>query len=161
MLIAGLVVGLAFGLVAQSAVPAHASDKVSLIGEQEETFEELSVSHPEVLLSVCGNDMDFAYEKWMRMLGAMEDYAEGIGYDIRGLKTYLYVYWNDDGSIAHLAFFPKTKSRNIPLSELKTFFTGFVGTYQMQITTEEGFSHYGSASFPTHSRPEYRVKRND
>ena len=149
------------GASAQVVEQATPDDRVSLIGEQEETFAALSVSHPGILLGVCGNDMDYAYEKWMIMLGAMEDYAEAIGYDIQGLKTYMYVYWNADGTIAHLAFFPKTKSRNIPIADLRTFFSGFVETYQMQIKTEEGFSHYGSAAFPTFARPEYKVRRND
>ncbi|MDX1408678.1 MAG: hypothetical protein R3330_11110, partial [Saprospiraceae bacterium] len=134
---------------------------VSLIGEKEETFAKLTVSHPEILLTVCGNDMDYAYEKWMIMLGAMEDYAEAVGYDIKGLKAYMYVFWNADGKIAHLSFFPKTSSSNIPIAELRSFFQGFVGTYQMQINAKAGFSHYGSAAFPTDARPEYKVRRND
>ena len=140
---------------------APTTPAVSLIGEREMVFKELSVTHPGILLSVCGNDMDVAYDKWMEMLGEMEDYAESIDYDIKGMKTYMYVYWNPDGTIAHLSFFPKTKSRNIPINELKAFFTNFVAQYQMQVVTDTGFSHYASAAFPVFARPQYRVNKDD
>jgi hypothetical protein len=104
--------------------------------------------------------MDIAYEKWMDMCVAMEDYAESIAYDIDGLKTYFYIFWNADGSFRHLAFFPKSNSRNIPTEELTAFFKGFVKEYKMTIKADQGYSHYGSASFPTHARPEYRANRD-
>lgn len=133
---------------------------VGLIGEYEDAFETLAKQHPGILLGVCGKDMDIAYEKWTDMLVAMEDYAERISYDIDGLKTYFYIFWNADGSIRHLAFYPKANSRNIPVEELRAFFKGFVTEYAMSIVASEGYSHYGSASFPTHARPEYRAKRD-
>jgi hypothetical protein len=148
--------------VSEAQSPAGQQDMpaVSLIGEYGEEFEGLSVTHPDMLLNVCGNDLDYAYEKWMELLGAMEDYSREIDYDIRGLKTYMYVFWNADGTIAHLSFFPKPNSRNIPIAELKAFFKSFLKTYQMPISTEDGFSHYASAAFPTFSRPEYRVNKD-
>ncbi len=104
--------------------------------------------------------MDIAYEKWTDMLVAMEDYAESIGFDINGLKTYLYIFWNADGSFRHLAFYPKANSRNIPNEELLAFFKAFVKEYQLPIKAIEGFSHYGSASFPTHARPDLKAKKD-
>jgi hypothetical protein len=133
---------------------------VGMIGEYESAFASLAVENPGILLGVCGNDMDIAYEKWTNMLVAMEDYAESIAYDIDGLKTYFYIFWNRDGTVKHLAFYPKANSRNIPVEELRAFFKGFVKEYHMTIVASEGYSHYGSATFPTHARPEYRVKRD-
>ena len=134
--------------------------KVSLLGEYESLFADLSPSHGGILLNVSGNDMDLAYDRWMEMLGAMEDYSEEINYDIRGVKTYMHVFWNADGTIAHLAFFPKANSRNVPIAELKAFFSGFVKEYQMQITAETGFNHYASGSFPVFDRPDLTAKKN-
>jgi hypothetical protein len=133
---------------------------VSLIGEDEDIFNTLAETHGDVFLEVCGNDMDLAYDKWMDMLVAMEDYSAEINYDIRGLKTYLYVFWNADGTIKHLAFYPKPNSRNISIAELKAFFKGFVKEYKMSVTAERGFSHYASGSFPTFGRSELSAKRN-
>ena len=133
---------------------------VALIGEYESSFEQLARENPGILLEECGNDMDIAYEKWMDMLVAMEDYAESIGFDINGLKTYFYIFWNADGSFRHLAFYPKPNSRNIPTEELVAFFKSFAHEFRLPLKASEGYSHYGSASFPTHSRPEYRAKRD-
>lgn len=134
---------------------------VSLLGEDEDQLTYLTNTYPEGFLTVCGNDMDFAYDKWMEMLGAMEDKAEDLDFDIKGVKIYLQVFWKKDGSIAHLAFYPKTISRNVAHAELKAFFTEFARDYKLPITAEVGFSHYGSAAFPTFSRPDYNVKRNE
>lgn len=133
---------------------------VSLIGEYGTAFENLTLTHPDMLLNVCGDDLDYAYDKWMDLLGAMEDFSEEIDYDIRGLKTYMYVFWNADGTIAHLGFFPKPNSRNIEIAELKAFFKQFVRQYRMPISAATGFSHYASAAFPTFARPEYRVNKD-
>lgn len=134
--------------------------QVALIGEYESAFAELAKESPGILLGVCGNDMDIAYEKWTDMLVAMQDYAESVGFDINGLKTYFYIFWNADGSFRHLAFYPKPNSRNIPNEEILAFLTTFTKEYQMSIKATEGYSHYGSASFPPHARPEYRAKKD-
>ncbi len=133
---------------------------VSLIGEDEDIFVALAETHSDIFLEVCGNDMDIAYDKWMDMLVAMEDYSIEIKYDIRGVKTYLYVFWNTDGTIKHLAFYPKANSRNIPIAELKAFFKGFAKTYKMPLTTDNGYAHYASGSFPTFGRSELTAKKD-
>lgn len=134
---------------------------VSLIGEYQDGLEHLTETHPDLLLSVCGDDLDYAYEQWMDLLAAIEDYATSIEYDIRGLKAYMYVFWNADGTIEHLAFFPKPNSRNIAIAELRALFKSFIRQYRMPIAADTGFSHYASAAFPTFARPEYRAKKND
>ncbi len=133
---------------------------VSLIGEDEDIFVALAETHGDIFLQVCNNDMDIAYDKWMDMLVAMEDYSHEINYDIRGVKTYLYVFWNADGTVKHLAFYPKANSRNIPIAELKAFFKGFAKEYKMSVTADKGFSHYASGSFPTFGRSDLSAKRN-
>lgn len=161
---------LSFGLVAVTFLLASAQSQlpqgqtsvpvVALIGEYETAFADLARENPGILLGVCGNDMDIAYEKWSDMLVAMEDFAESINFDINGFKTYFYVFWNADGSFRHLAYYPKANSRNIPLEELTAFLKEFTKEYKMTIRASEGYSHYGSASFPTHARPEYRARKD-
>jgi hypothetical protein len=131
------------------------------IGEFDHAFETLSKDHNTILLSVCGDNMDLAYERWIEMMMDVEDYADQINYDIKGVKVYMYVFWNADGSVAHLAFYPKPNSRNIPHEELTAFFKGFIKNYQIPLSSDQGFSHYGSASFPTFAKPQYRVKRDE
>ena len=120
-----------------------------LIGEHTEYYEELSFQHPEILLSVFQNDMDLAFERWAGMLVEMEHYAEEILFDLKGVKIYLHVYYNADGTISHLSFYPKPNSRNVPVEELNTFFKSFVKRYQMVVSSTKGYQHSGSAAFPT------------
>ena len=134
--------------------------KVFLIGEYEHAFETLSTTHSDILLTVCNDDMDFAYDQWTDMLASLEDYSDRIDYDIKGAKLYMYVFWDADGTIAHLAFYPKPNSRNIPLPELKAVFKGFIKEYRLPIRSDKGFSHYASASFPIFYKPEFRVKKD-
>ena len=133
---------------------------VSLLGEDEGALSSLLTTYDGILLQVCSNDMEIAYARWMDMLGAMEDYSNDIGYDIRGVKAYLHVFWEPDGTLRHVSFFPKANSRNIPVDELKAFFKGFVKNYKMEIEAEGGFNHYASGSFPVFDRPALSAKKD-
>ena len=125
---------------------------VCLIGDNEEEIDKLSVQHQKLLLSVCEDDMNVAYDKWMSMLQEMEVYAETINYDIRGVKLWLNVYWNEDGSIRQISFFPKPRSRNIENKELIAFFKGFMKRYRLPLSSDVKFAHYGMALFPTFAK---------
>jgi len=140
--------------------PEGSGPMVSLLGEDETMLTDLLNSHGTILLDVCGNDMEIAYAQWMDLLGAMEDYSKEIEYDIRGVKMYLHVFWNSDGSIKYISFFPKANSRNVPIAELRAFFKGFVKNYKMDIESESGFNHYASGSFPVFDRPELSAKKD-
>jgi len=83
------------------------------------------------------------------MLMDIEDYAADINFDIKGVKLWFNLYFNADGTIKHLAFFPKPNSRNIPDEELTAFFQQFVDQYQLQVKAEKPFQHSASAGFPT------------
>ncbi len=153
--------GPASGQVQEAQVaPEESGPVVSLLGEDEAMLSDLLSSHGTILLDVCGNDMEIAYAQWMDLLGAMEDYSKEINYDIRGVKTYLHVFWNADGSIKYISFFPKANSRNVPIAELRAFFNGFVKNYKMDIEAESGFNHYASGSFPVFDRPELSAKKD-
>jgi hypothetical protein len=152
-------VAVAVAQVEQPVEPAEVP-LVSLIGEDQYLLSELSTRHSDILLQVCGNDMDLAYDMWSEMLGAMEDYSNELDYDLKGIKTYLHVFWNGDGSIAHIAFFPKPNSRNVPIPELRAFFKEFAKVYTLPLTHETGFSHYASGAFPLFYRPEVSAKKD-
>lgn len=125
--------------------------KVCLIGEHEDVIDNLSLEHETLLLTVCEDDMDIAFEKWMSMLQEMESYAHSIKYDINGIKLWLNVYYNEDGSVRQISFFPKTRSRNVDVEDLSAFFKGFMKRYRLPLTSDVKFAHYGIAHFPTFS----------
>ena len=100
-------------------------------------------------MSVFNNDIDLAYKGWSEFLMDVEDYASDLNFDIKGVKLWINLYFNADGTIAHLAFFPKPNSRNVPQDQLVAFFKTFVRQYQFPEQAEEGFQHSTSATFPT------------
>lgn len=127
----------------------QAFPNVFLIGEHSEYYAEISEQHPAILLTVFNNDMEFAFEKWAGMLVEMENFAKEINYDINGVKLFLHVYFNPDGKIKYLSYYPKPNSKNVPNAEITAFFKSFAKVYQLQVNADIGFQHYASASFPT------------
>lgn len=90
-----------------------------------------------------------AYKGWSELLMDIEDYATDIDFDIKGAKLWLNVYFNADGTIDNLSFYPKPNSRNIEKDHLVAFFRSFIRHYTYPETAEMGFQHSASASFPT------------
>ncbi len=135
---------------AQTTVqPTGTIPEVFLIGQYEAHYLNLSKKHPAAFMSVYNNNIDQAYKGWSELLMDIEDYALDIHFDIKGVKLWLNVYFNPDGTIAHLAFFPKPNSRNVPQEHLIAFFKSFVRQYHFIDTADKGFQHSASASFPT------------
>ena len=83
------------------------------------------------------------------MLSDMETFADKSEFDIKGIKIWLNVFWNEEGNIDHLVYFPKPNSRNMDFDLLTQFFDNFVDNYKMEKISPKCFSHYGSATFPT------------
>lgn len=123
--------------------------KVFLIGEYSEEFENMSMEYKSNLMKACEYDMDVAFQKWMSMLQEMEAYADQIEYDIKGVKIWMKVFWKNDGSIKHIAYYLKPRSRNTDTEELSAFFSSFMNNYRFPLISKEKYSHYGSAAFPT------------
>lgn len=138
--------------------PVDKLPKVFKLGTHEQEYERLATEHQTLLLTACDDDMDGAFQKWVSMMSEMEKYAELVDYDIKGVKMWLHVFWNRDGSIRHIAYFLKGNSRNMEESEFAAFLSSFMNRYRFPLTFTSKFSHYGSASFPVFSNP---VKKNN
>lgn len=80
----------------------------------------------------------------------LEDYADAKGLDIRGAKLWLKVYFNENGKLEHLAFYPKPNSKNIPSEQLIALFKNFVRDYHAPVIWEKGYQHSTNVSFPTY-----------
>ncbi|GLR19184.1 hypothetical protein GCM10007940_38000 [Portibacter lacus] len=136
----------------QSATGTDSSSKVPvtfLISEDDNAYGELVGNTTTSLLDVCDDAMDVAYKKWIYMLADMEEEAEAIGFDIKGLKIWINFFWNSDGSIDHIVYYPKPNSKNIEYKDFTKFLDHFAETYVLDVKAESSFAHYGSASFPT------------
>jgi len=145
---------LIFGFTTMGVVLSQSDKlpKVFLIGEMEEEYEKMMPDHKELLLTVCNNSMDLAYDKWIDMQLQMEAYSDSINFDISGVKVWINIFWNGDGTIRHIAYYPKPNSKNIDFDRYSRFLSDFISLYQMDIKYESGFSHYGSATFPTYPK---------
>ena len=126
--------------------------KVFILGEHEKAYEKLNLEYSVMLLTACEGNMEAAYQKWLSMLNEMEAYATLINYDIKGIKVWLNVFWNEDGSIDYIAYHLKQNSRNIDTAEFTAFLKSFINRYKFPLVTNAKYTHYGSASFPTHPR---------
>lgn len=122
--------------------------KVSLIGENEKMYEQMMTSCSTPLLFITNNSMDEAYRLWTSMLSTMEKEASNQGLDIKGVKVWMNLFWEEDGSIKQIVYYPKPNSKNMDFDKLTTFLQSFAQNYTLDITHESCFSHYGSATFP-------------
>ncbi|SRR5690606_14184597 len=134
--------------------------KVFLIGEYESMYSALYKEYPGILLHQTENDMDKAFQKWLLMLYAMEDHAQKIDYDLKGIKIWLQVFYDESGSIDHILFFKKPLSRNVNDAELVAFFRSFLRDFQLPIEASQNFNHSGSASFPTYGHSPLEAKKD-
>ncbi len=136
----------------QSVQSQNTIPKAFMIGEYEAVYGEVAGECNTSLLAVCDDYMDVAYEKWIKMLTEMEGYADSIGFDIKGVKVWLNIFWNNDGTIKHLVYYPKPNSRNMDFQLLTAFYINFANQYQLDQAHQSCYSHYGSASFPIYSQ---------
>ncbi|HMZ25255.1 MAG: hypothetical protein KDC31_08000 [Saprospiraceae bacterium] len=130
--------------------PDSTGPKVFLLGDDENLMNSLSKNYPTLLMKVCKDDMEVAYNVWMEMLSDMEAYATKINFDIRGTKLWMNVYWNKNGKIEYIGYYLKPNSRNVKTEEMNAFFASFMKNYQMNLSYTGRFYHNGSAAFPTH-----------
>ncbi len=133
--------------------------EVFLIGEYESLYSGLYKEYPGILLHQTNNDMDKAFEKWLEVLYAMEEYSKKIDYDLKGLKVWIQIFFEESGQIDHILFFKKPLSRNISDQELVAFFRSFMQDYQLPIEARQNFNHSGSASFPTYGHSPLEARK--
>ncbi len=119
------------------------------IGDQPDAFEALGEEYETPLLEVCDSDVKKAHTQWSIMLKAMEKFAKQKEFDLDGVKMWLKVFWKKDGTIDYIAFHLKPTSKNVDVKALERFLKSFVKYYKSQISADENFSQYSSASFPT------------
>ncbi len=134
--------------------------KAFFIGEYDYLYTDLYNEHPGMLMEVCDNNMDAAFEKWLHLIYGIEDYSKEINFDLNGVKIWLNVFWAQDGTIDNIAFYLKPNSRNIKDTEIVAFFKSFVNNYRLPIDADKAFNHSGSASFPTFGNTPYEVKKD-
>lgn len=122
---------------------------VFMIGEHEAAYTRMLSEKPDLLMSVCNDDMEKAYANWLYFLVEIEKFAIENEVDINGVKIWINVFWNPDGSLKHIAFYPKPNSKNMEYEYVKVLFKAFVKENKSELRHSKSFCHYGSASFPS------------
>ena len=124
--------------------------KVFLLGEHEQPYEVATQTYSKTLLEVCNDNMQEAFHHWISMANEMDNFAEKINFDLKGVKVWMHVFWNEQGKIDHIGYFLRPDSRNIKTNELSAFFMAFMGRYNtFPVKGDRKFSHYTGATFPT------------
>jgi hypothetical protein len=134
---------------ATSSVKIDSLPQVFALGQYDgQPFEKLKAAHETQLLTVCRNDMETAYYLWVHVLKHIETQSVKTGFDLNGVKLWLYIFWNKDGSISNIAFFPKPNSKNFKTEDMAAFLTNFCKIYKFPLGADMPFSHYSTANFP-------------
>jgi hypothetical protein len=129
--------------------PSDSIPQVFMLGQFDGApFESLKVEYETQLATVCRNDMEMTYYIWVQMLKRIESHASKTGFDMSGIKLWLYAFWNKDGTLRSLAYYPKPNSRNFKSEEMTQFLSGFVPTYRLPTAFEKNFQHYSFGNFP-------------
>jgi hypothetical protein len=126
--------------------------RVFQLGTNEQAYDALVQEYAPSLLEVCNNDMKVAFDKWLDMMKALEDYAKKINFDINGVKVRLHVFWDEEGNIDHIGYVFRTNSRNIRAEEFGALLSSFSRQYVFPVTSKQKFSHYTIATFPLFSQ---------
>ncbi len=131
------------------AVKADSLPTVFALGQFDgEPFESLKAGYQTQLLTVCRNDMEMAYYLWVHVLKHIETESVKTGFNMDGVKLWLYIFWNKDGTIKNMAFYPKPNSKNIKNEDMAAFLAAFCKTYKFPMGAATNFSHYSTANFP-------------
>lgn len=139
-------------LNAQTTISSQAQlPKAFQLGGNEKAYEALTQEYPQTLLAACNNDMKIAFDHWLGMMKELEVYAERINFDIKGVKVRLHVFWDTDGGIEHIGFVFRPNSRNARPEEFSAFLSSFIRQYTFPVQSQQKYSHYTIASFPTFS----------
>lgn len=126
--------------------------KAFLLGEYERPYEDLINIYEKSMLNLCDNNIVKAHEVWNIFLLEMEEYSKQVNFDLNGLKLYLNVFFNADGTIQNIVYFPKPNCKNIVFEHLTTFLIAFSKNYKLKYPLTDRCSHQSNASFPNFIR---------
>jgi len=130
----------------------HYLPRVFQIGEYQEEYEQLIEDYDMTLTDVCDNDLYVAFGKLSSMFKEMEVFAENNAYDLKGVRLWLHLFWNKNGTIQYLAFHLRPNSRNINIADLEAFLLSFIQYYRFPLISENDYSLYTSTAFPVYAR---------
>ncbi len=138
----------------------HAQQKtqpaIFAMGEDEQLYEELKNEYAYSLLNACDENMEKAFINWIKMVKALEDYADSQSIDIKGVRAWMHVFFSENGQVDHIGFILKPDSRNIDQETFVVLLKEFAKNYTFPVKFKRKFSHYTGVTFPTFSEVEQK-----
>ena len=123
--------------------------RVFILGQYDGTpFERMKKDYETTLATACKNDYETAYYCWLHLLKHMESHAVKKNYDINGVKLWLYAFWEKDGTLGYIAYYPKPNSKNFKAEDMNAFLSDFCKNYSLPLKHEKPYSNYSTANFP-------------
>jgi len=144
---------LALAITALPLLATAQLDKVFLLGSDEQAYEQLVGNYSQSLLEATSGNITQAFEGWLDMQQAIDQYSVQQNYDLNGVKIWLHVFWAPDGAIDKLGFLLRPDSRFVETAELRALLAGFVQDYRLPVKSGRTFNHYTGATFPTIAQP--------
>ncbi len=122
--------------------------KVFVIGDYQEAYEDCFTIYPDILITVCDNNIDTAHQRWNVYIKEMEAYSKEIDFDLEGIVMWIHFFWNPNGKVQHVAYHLQPQSRFVKDDMIQAFLRSFIKNHNIDIEATRGFNHYGSVAFP-------------
>ncbi len=103
------------------------------------------------MLKVFNGSLSETGDRIVDLVSGIENYANTMNFNIKGVRFYYNAYFNEDGSIAFFAYMLRPESRNIDTNSLTAFLANFISKYKMKVPPKNNkrFSTSGlTAYFP-------------
>ncbi len=147
---------LCFGIIA-FATTLHAQDTslppVINVAKNSTALDELSNNYQSSLFSASKADFMETGHNWRKLLLSMEQYADKIDFDIKGVKVWIKVFWDKEGNVEHIAYALSDRSINIDLVEWEAFLRSFIRNNKLPLQHSRSFTYDGRVMFPLSYAP--------
>lgn len=135
-------------LLWSSLLSAQSISPVIDVSNDSKILEELSAEYKSSLFVASDADFVKTMENWKHTLTAIENYAEEIDFNLKGVKLWLKVFWAKDGQIDHITYYLSETSINIDRIDLEAFLRSFMRKYKLPQSYKQRFSYDARVTFP-------------
>lgn len=122
--------------------------RVVNVSKNSAILEQLSADYKGSLFLASDTNVVKTAQNWKHLLVRMEEYADEIDFDVKGVKMWFKVFWAKDGTINHITYILSDTSINIDIIDFEAFLRSFMRNYKLPITARNRFSYDGRAMFP-------------
>lgn len=122
--------------------------KVINVSQNSSILEQLSSDYKGSLFLASDTNVVKTMQNWKHLLVGMENYAEEINFNLKGVKFWIKVFWAKNGTIDHITYILSDTSINIDVIDLEAFLRSFMRNYKLPLNNRSKFSYDGRVMFP-------------